>query len=104
MLGKDALVSKAGGPWKEARSYSELSAVRNIGQMVHPALSAAGRPKESKNPPYFGFFVFMSLLLWPIGLAASIVYLTNPKHRGAGAALLGISFASAAIAWAIFLR
>lgn len=63
---------------------------------VHVQPSEQG---ESDNPDHFGLLVFLTFIIWPIGLVASVVYLCDPKRRGAGFALLAISSISATLAW-----
>lgn len=58
----------------------------------------------STNPPYFGFFATLAILVWPLGMLGAIGYLCDPKHRGAGAVLFLIAIYSAAVTWVLFFH
>ena len=95
--------------WRELQHYPELAtALRSSARpwMVAPDARRhhmASRPmvesSSSENPPNFGLMVVLALLLWPIGMIASIVYLCDPRCRSAGVALFLISFASLFVSW-----
>ncbi len=65
-------------------------------------ISQATAKELPSNPPGFGPWMLLSLLLWPVGLVGSVVYLSDPRYRGAGLALLGITLISAIATWLIF--
>lgn len=105
LVAKDAMVSKGGGPWKEAHEFQELAPARNLGGVTLKSY-AIPPPKApaSSNPPYFAFFVILTLCtLWPIGLVASLIYLCNPQHRMGGVAMFFITLISAWLSWIVWL-
>lgn len=57
---------------------------------------------RSTNPDGFGAAVLWAILLPIVGLVFAIRYLMDPQYRGAGGAILGISFASSVI-WTFLL-
>lgn len=98
LLHRKSKVRKGGGDWKEARLIPELEAKARANEVYMPNVPAV---KESGNPPAFVALVVLTLILWPVGLIGGIVYLCEPKTRGAGAALLAIALASAVLSWVI---
>ncbi len=62
-------------------------------------IAQAPAKDEPVNPPGFALWALLALLIWPIGIVGSVVYLCEPKHRGAGLALFVISLASAIVGW-----
>jgi len=53
--------------------------------------AAHAQSDKSRNPPSFGFVIFLSALLPIIGLIMGGVWLSQPRFRSAGGALLAIS-------------
>lgn len=57
---------------------------------------------QSINPPNFGVVMFLTILLPVVGLVAGIVWLSDPKYRGAGGAIIAITIVLGII-WAAVL-
>lgn len=57
-----------------------------------PHFRVATAQPHSSNPPSFGTIVFFTILLPIVGLVAGIIWLCNPRHRGAGGAIIAIAF------------
>jgi DNA-directed RNA polymerase subunit RPC12/RpoP len=63
---------------------------------------AYAQSDKSRNPPSFGFIIFLSALLPIIGLIMGVAWLSQPRFRGAGGALLAISLVFMLI-WCLIL-
>jgi len=66
--------------------------------------AAHSQSDQSRNPPSFGSVIFLSALLPIVGLIMSIVWLSQPRFRSAGAAILAISGVFGFIWFSIFSR
>lgn len=80
-------------------SWTEVTRlVKSLDQAAH---SQSDKPR---NPPSFGVIIFLSALLPIIGLIMGAVWLSEPRFRSAGGALLAISVVSMFIWCAILFR
>ncbi len=62
-------------------------------------VSQAPAKEAPVNPPGFALWALLALIIWPIGIVGAVVYLCDPKHRGAGLALFVIALASGIVGW-----
>jgi hypothetical protein len=105
LVKKTTKVSKNSQGWRVFASYPELNrtAIPSVTADAVAQGSKVSGEEKSENPPGFIAYVILSLLVWPLGLVCAIYWLCIPKHRSAGLAMLGISLASALLAWAVLI-
>jgi DNA-directed RNA polymerase subunit RPC12/RpoP len=94
----EAVARKVQGPAKSDVPRSddpewavELSQANTPARQTERVRVAGDVAGGSVNPPSFGVIVVLTILLPIIGLAAGIVWLCNPKYRGAGGAILAVA-------------
>ena len=81
------------------RSWIEVTrAVKSLDRAAH------AQSDKPRNPPSFGFVIFLTALLPIIGLIMGVVWLGQPRFRSAGGALLAISLVFMLIWCAILFR
>jgi len=72
--------------------------VKSLDQAAH------AQSDEARNPPSFGSIIFLTALLPIMGLIMGVVWLSQPRYRSAGGALLAISVVFMFIWCAILFR
>jgi DNA-directed RNA polymerase subunit RPC12/RpoP len=94
----EAVARKVQGPAKSDVPRSddpewavELSQANTPARRTERVRVAGDVAGGSVNPPSFGVIVVLTILLPIIGLIAGIVWLCNPKYRGAGGAILAVA-------------
>lgn len=114
-IASDAAVFREGdSKWRTVRHYPELADTKRKRSIYETDIPDAWREHSAShmqpvlsartNPPSFGLGLFAAIFFPPVGWLVSIVWLCDPRYRGAGAAIFLISIISAMLAWVILIR
>ena len=110
----DQIVFREGDlQWRELRHYPEIAIGRRgrASSLADDAtipeawrqhsVSQGVKNSDATNPSSFPLMVVCAVLIWPVGMIGSIVYLCDARYRSAGFALFCISLASCFVAQAM---